>query len=304
MNTKISLCGFNCGICPAYKSNIKLDEDRLKVDAGWKKFHKTRGWIYEEEYCQGCFNFPETPLWSGCYIRKCVLTNNVENCGYCPDYPCPRIENMIHITKKIAERTNKEGTHEDYQKFGLPFLSEPRLEKFHQEYKKLNPPSEDHPLDTITVDFPPNIDERFASESKMLQDLHSTLKSILALHCKTPGGQEQELKKNKEVLKFLWIFGRYGNLITDNNQLKVEITPKELKKYLKYGKWRTQRKLQELVTHGIDGHYTSDKVYISFTKNSQLASSLKNYVQDLLKNNNERTAYSKFWKADMNLFRL
>ncbi|MHA2203345.1 MAG: DUF3795 domain-containing protein, partial [Candidatus Hodarchaeales archaeon] len=136
MNTKISLCGFNCGICPAFKPNIRSEEDRLKVDEGWKKFHKTRGWVYEEKYCQGCFNAPETPLWSGCYIRKCVLTNNIGNCGDCPDYPCPRIKNMIHITKKIAERTKKEGTEEDYQKFGLPFLSEPKLDELHQEFIK------------------------------------------------------------------------------------------------------------------------------------------------------------------------
>jgi hypothetical protein len=302
MNQKISLCGFNCGICPAYKTNIKSDKDRAKVDEGWKKFHKTRGWIYKENFCQGCFNAPETPLWSGCYIRKCVLTNNVENCGFCPDYPCPRIKNMIHITKKIAERAKKEGTLEDYQNFGLPFLSEPRLEELYQEFIKTIV-TESQPLNTITVDFPPKINQKYASESRILQDLHATLKSILTLHCHTPGGQEQELKKNKEILKFLWIFGRYGNLITDNNQLKVEITPRELKKYLKYGKWRTQRKLEELGRHGIDGHYTSDRVCISFTRNYQLASSLKNYVQNLLQNYKERTAYSKFWKADMNLFR-
>ncbi|MFW9904132.1 MAG: DUF3795 domain-containing protein [Candidatus Thorarchaeota archaeon] len=303
MNSKISLCGFNCGICPAYKTNIKTDEDRIKVDEGWKKFQKTQGWVYKEKFCYGCFDAPETPLWKSCYIRKCVLANNVENCGYCPDYPCPRIKNMIHITKKIAERTIKEGTQEDYQKFGLPFLSEPRLEELHQEYNKTILDTESQPVNSITLDFPPYLDQRFVSQSKMLQVLHSTLKSILTLHCKTPGGQEQELKKNKEILKFLWIFGRYGNLITDNNQLIVEITPKELKKHLKYGKWRTQRKLQELATHGIDGHYTSDKVTISFTKNDQLAPLLQDYVQNLLKNYNERTAYSKFWKADMTLFK-
>ncbi|MFX1516413.1 MAG: DUF3795 domain-containing protein [Promethearchaeota archaeon] len=302
MNQKISLCGFNCGICPAYKTNLKSDEDRTKVDAGWKKFHKTRGWIYEEEYCNGCFNIPETPLWSGCYIRKCVLKNNIENCGYCPDYPCPRIENMIHVTKKIAKRTKKEGTEEDYQKFGLPFLSEPILEELHKEFDKTLDDIETQPLNTHTVEFPTNINQEFASQSEMLQDLHSTLKNILTLNTKTPGGQEQELKKKKEVLKFLWIIGRYGNLMIEDNQPSIEITIEELKKHLKYGKWRTQRKLEELVSHGIDGQYTRNKVSIKFNQNFQIVELLQKYVQMLLENNSERNAYSKFWKADMNIF--
>ncbi len=33
-NEAISLCGFNCGIYPAYKLNLKIDKDRVKVDEG------------------------------------------------------------------------------------------------------------------------------------------------------------------------------------------------------------------------------------------------------------------------------
>lgn len=307
MKEKTSLCGFNCGICPAFKPNIRSDEDRSKVDEGWKKFHKTRGWIYEEDYCHGCFKVPETPLWSGCYIRKCVLTNNVENCGYCPDYPCPRIKNMIHITKKIAEKTKKEGTQEDYQKFGLPFLSEPKLDEIHQKFNKTIQDTKSQPLNTSTVKFPPNISQEFLLQSRIedpetLQSLHSHLESMLTLQCRTPGGQEQELKQKKELLKFLWIIGRYGNLKTDNDKFLIEITSKKIKEYLKYGKWRTQRKLEELVIHGIDGHYSGDKIGIKFTTNYQTAILLQKYIQILLKNNSERIAYSKFWKADMNVF--
>ncbi|MFX0123232.1 MAG: DUF3795 domain-containing protein [Candidatus Hodarchaeota archaeon] len=307
MNKETSLCGFNCIICPAFKSNIKSEDDRLKVDEGWKRFHRTRGWIYEEDYCQGCFNVSKAPLWSSCYIRKCVLTNNVENCGYCPDYPCPRIKNMIHITKKIAERTKKEGTQADYQKFGLPYLNESKLEELHQEYTKTVRDTGTPPLNIPTVKFPQNVTQELISRQQirkleLLQDLHSCLESMLTLHCKTPGGQEQELKKNKELLKFLWIIGRYGSLITDTDKSSIEITPKKIKKHLKYGKWRTERKLQELATHGIDGHYSSDKVGIKFTKNYEIAILLQKYIQILLENNSERIAYSKFWKADMNVF--
>jgi hypothetical protein len=162
-------------------------------------------------------------------------------------------------------------------------------------------------MNTHTIKFPPNINQEFLLQSQIedpeyLQSLHSYLESVLTLQCRSPGGQEQELKQKKELLKFLWIIGRYGNLITDNDKPSIEITMKELKQYLKYGKWRTQRKLDELAPHGIDGHYFSDKIGIKFTKNYQTTILLQKYIQILLENNSERSAYSKFWKADMNVF--
>jgi hypothetical protein len=135
MSSAISLCGFNCEICPAYKLNIKSEKDRESVDEGSKNFHKTRGWVYKERYCEGCFKISgKNPLWASCYIRRCVLLNDVENCGYCLDFPCPRIKNIIRATKSIAKRTKDNGTQEDYQKFALPHLNESRLKQIHQGF--------------------------------------------------------------------------------------------------------------------------------------------------------------------------
>ncbi|MFX1283920.1 MAG: DUF3795 domain-containing protein [Promethearchaeota archaeon] len=311
MNEEISLCGFNCGICPAYKVNLKTDEDRKLVDEGWKKFHRTGGWIYKEPYCEGCFNVPEkAPLWSRCPIRRCVLTNKVENCGYCPDYPCSRLKNIIYITKKIAERTKKSGTKDDFEKFALPFLGEQKLEEMHQEFIKTVQNNEFQPVNAHTIIFPEELNLKTFSETQIeleksietLQYLHTTLESMLTLHCKTPGGQEQELKQNKENLKFLWVIGRYGKLITSTDESSIEITAKEIKKYLKYGKYRTTNKLETLARHGIKGDFIEDKITIMFTKKPDAAFALQKYITTLLENISERRAFTKFWKADMNVF--
>ncbi|UCE13789.1 MAG: DUF3795 domain-containing protein, partial [Candidatus Heimdallarchaeota archaeon] len=310
MNEAISLCGFNCGICPAFKPNIRSDEDRLKVDEGWKKFHRTRGWIYKEPYCAGCFNIPDKPpLWSTCYIRRCVLTNNVENCGKCADYLCPRIKNMIHATKAIAKRTEKTGTPEEYQEYAFPYLNETRLEAIHQQFIKTTYTPEVQSVNTSTVRFPVNLNQQKLSgiqtdEGKLqgiLQSLHSTLESMMTLHCKTPGGQEQELKLNKESTKFLWIIGRYGRLLADE-ELQIEITLKELKNHLKYGKYRVKKKLQELTEHKIDGDFLEDRIQIRFSEEPEMVIALQNYINILLEKSTERRAYSKFWKADMSVF--
>lgn len=309
MDEAISLCGFNCDICPAYKPNLTSDEDRAKIDEGWKKFHKSRGWIYKQPSCEGCFNVLEkAPLWSSCPIRKCVLTNNVENCGYCPDYPCPRINNMIHITNGIAERTRKEGTEEDFQKFALPHLNQERLERIHQKMKLTR--TQIQPVN-MTVQFPLNLNPESLTGTQLepkkfteaLQNLHSTLESMMTLHCRTPGGQEQELKRHKDNAKFLWVIGRYGTLLNENEpsaDIEIEITTEKLKN-LKYGKHKIKKILEELAKHGIEST-TEDTVRIKFVKKPETAFVLQYYTKLLLKTYSERRAYSQFWKADMTIF--
>ena len=308
MKEAISLCGFNCGICPAYKPNLKSDEDRMKVDEGWKKFHKTKGWVYKEPFCNGCFNDPHHPLWSSCAIRKCVFGNNIENCGHCLDYPCPRISNMIHITKKIAERTKKTGNEDDFLKFALPYLGKAKLDEIHQHIIETTQATEYSPINTTTIGFPSklnnSIDTRLKPKQfeKALHNLHSTIDSIMTLHCRTLGGQEQELKRNKENAKFLWIVGRYGKLKSENNDFLIGITATDIKQYLRYGKHKLQKKLVELAQHGIETDYSDVKATIKFSEIPETALILQKYINSLLENYKERTAYTRFWKADMSVF--
>ena len=309
MNEAISLCGFNCGICPAYQPNLTSDEDRMKVDEGWKNFHKTRGWVYKEPFCNGCFNDPhKSPLWSSCSIRKCVFGNNIENCGFCLDYPCPRISNMIRITNVIAERTKKIGNEEDFRKFALPHQGKAKLDEIHKHIIETTQDTKYFPVNTTTISFPSKlnnlIDTQLKPEQfeKSLQSLHTFIDSIMTLHCRTPGGQEQELKRNKEKAKFLWTVGRYGKLQNKDNNYFIEITAADIKHYLRYGKYKLQKKLDELAQHGIKTDYLDDKAIIKFSENPETMLILQKYINCLLENYKERTAYTRFWKADMTVF--
>ena len=129
MGDLISRCGMNCGICPAYRENIKSDEDRIAIDKGWKKFHGTPGWNYDRLYCEGCLPDEKAAiLFTNCWLRRCTFLNEVENCGYCLDYPCPRINNMISIMRGIERRTIETGTPDNYEKFVKPHLIKDRLD--------------------------------------------------------------------------------------------------------------------------------------------------------------------------------
>ncbi|MFQ6125680.1 MAG: hypothetical protein ACE5R6_13920 [Candidatus Heimdallarchaeota archaeon] len=189
-------------------------------------------------------------------------------------------------------------------------MSKSRLEEVHQKVSKIIQGTEFQPVNTSYIGFPSKLNLKTLSGTQLeqekfteaLQDLHSTLESIITLHCRTPGGREQELKRNKDNAKFLWVIGRYGILLGNEDEISIEITLEEIKKYLKYGKYKINRKLPELVKHGIDSDYLDDKIRIRFTERPETAIALLLYTQLLLENHSERAAYSKFWKADMSVF--
>lgn len=251
----------------------------------------------------------KTPLWSTCPIRKCALGNNIKNCGYCLDYPCPRVNWLIHATNLIAERTRKEGTQEEYERFALPYLNKARLDEIHERVGRTTTGMEFKPVNNSTLSYPSRLNPKALSGTKLkphelqetMQKLHSKLESMMTLHCRTLGGQEQEMKRRKEGLKFLWVIARYGRLIVDDSPL-IEVAEEQMKKQLKYGKHRINQKLQELADYGIEGNYIENKIEIKFTEESKVAVAIQHYIQLLLKNHSERTAFSKFWKADMGVF--
>ncbi len=189
-------------------------------------------------------------------------------------------------------------------------MNKSRLEEIHQKFTKTIQGTEFQLVNISTISFPSKLNPETLIEtylepkklSKALRSLHATLESIMTLHCRTPGGREQELKRNKDNAKFLWIIGRHGKLLANEDEPSIEITTEEIKNRLRYGKYKVKRKLLELVKHGIDGNYLDDKIRIRFTEKPETAIALQLYTQLLLENHSERTAYSRFWKADMNVF--
>jgi hypothetical protein len=215
---------------------------------------------------------------------------------------------MIHTINVIAERTKKYGTEEDFQKFALPYQSKSRLDENHLKFIETTPDTEYHPVNATTISFPSQLNPetltvilKLEKSQEFLECLHSILGSILTLHCRTPGGQEQELKRNKEKLKFLWVVGKNGKLQTKDGY-SIEITAAEIKERLRYGKYRTQRKLEELTQHGIENSFIEDIITIKFSEKPETAIVLQNYIKYLLASYKKRTAYTRFYKADMSIF--
>ncbi|MHA2034918.1 MAG: DUF3795 domain-containing protein [Promethearchaeota archaeon] len=316
MNNIIGVCGFSCSKCPAYKDNIKSEQDRKIVDEGWKKYHKTKGWVYVQPYCDGCFASEDLkPLWAGCHIRRCAIQNKVQYCGYCADFPCNRVTQLHDHMKNLSERARLIGNEDDYNKFIEPFLGKIRSEQLHNEAidQKLiieSPPVID------AIDFPSNLNALSHNKDinrndyeEGLKNLHKILTNILTLRRKTEGGRIFERKQVKERLKILFIIGRYGEVIKSMEGNFLKLSFDTIKENLKMGKVAIRNRLEKLKSHDINFDFSEkdSKIKLSFSNEgigSTLPHALKYYIEFLLSKNNERKAKSLFLKADMSQYKI
>ena len=316
MNNIIGVCGFSCSKCPAYKDNIKSEQDRKMVDEGWKKYHKTNGWVYVQPYCDGCFASEDLePLWANCHIRKCTIQNKVKYCGYCADFPCNRVAQLHNHMDNLAERAKVIGNEDDYKKFIEPFLGKERSEHLHNEAidQKLIMES---PQVIDTIDFPSNLnvlshkkDINRDDYEEGLKNLHNILRNILTLTSKTESGRGFERKKIKERLKILFIIGRYGEVIKsmEGNFLKLSLDI--IKENLRMGKVAIRNRLEKLSSHGINFDFGEKDSIIKLSFSDEVIGTtvphaLKYYIEFLLSKNSERKAYSLFSKADMSQYKI
>ncbi|MCK4448931.1 MAG: DUF3795 domain-containing protein [Candidatus Marinimicrobia bacterium] len=98
MDKMIAFCGIICTECPAFLATQKDDDDIRKKTADiWSKQFNAEI-KHEDINCDGClseggqiFNYCRV-----CEIRKCGLEKGVENCAYCDDYTCEKLEKFIN----------------------------------------------------------------------------------------------------------------------------------------------------------------------------------------------------------------
>lgn len=123
-------CGFHCSSCPAYKGNIKDDNDRNRVHMGWKK-------IYgldippEAMKCDGCQKpDAENPFRIGgdCPIRNCAVEKEILHCGLCNDFPCDLMKQHLESVEKVIPGCRDSCSPEEFRDFVEPYLCRAFLE--------------------------------------------------------------------------------------------------------------------------------------------------------------------------------
>lgn len=111
MEKMIAFCGIVCTECPAFLATQKDDDgERRKVAEMWSKQYNVD--IRPEEInCDGCLSDGRlVGHCMVCEIRKCGLKRNVENCAYCDDYACEKLNRffaMASQAKIVLEEIRK-----------------------------------------------------------------------------------------------------------------------------------------------------------------------------------------------------
>ena len=95
MQKMIAFCGLDCAVCPAFISTLENDDEkRKKVASEWNS----------EQYplkpddinCDGCLPTKKRLMvfCHDCTIRSCCIERKLENCAYCDDYVCEKLEKI------------------------------------------------------------------------------------------------------------------------------------------------------------------------------------------------------------------
>ena len=121
MERIIAFCGIDCTDCDAFKATQENNSAKKKELAeSWSKQfgHEIRP---EEINCDGCLTKVGRHInyCSICEIRKCGMEMEVENCAYCIDYKCEKLDkfhdhapNAKKKLDEIRQRRAKKNTKE------------------------------------------------------------------------------------------------------------------------------------------------------------------------------------------------
>jgi len=109
MEKMIAYCGIICSECPTLLATQKDDDEaRKQVVEMWSKQFKF-DLKTEDINCDGCLTDSARIFGycKACEIRNCCRDRDLENCAYCGDYACEKLNmvfNMAPYAKKSLEK--------------------------------------------------------------------------------------------------------------------------------------------------------------------------------------------------------
>jgi len=128
MDPVLTRCGYRCDLCLAYKLNIEAHpENACKLSDGWFKYFRFR--IPAEKIsCAGCLSTEGETLDIGCPVRPCVISRGLENCAYCPDYACEKLQERLVTLENMESKAGCKISKDDRLNFIFPYENKVRLD--------------------------------------------------------------------------------------------------------------------------------------------------------------------------------
>jgi hypothetical protein len=129
----LTKCGYRCDLCPAYKENIKCEEDIILLSKEW---HRLFGFDIPPQNveCVGCIN-EGSHADKDCPVRPCVIEKKLENCAYCDDFGCDKLKTRMNFIDDFFTKKDKILSDKDYKKYVSAYESKRRLIKIRETLK-------------------------------------------------------------------------------------------------------------------------------------------------------------------------
>ena len=133
MEPHLSLCGFRCDLCLAYRPNIEAHpENRQMLSDGWHTYFGFR-LSPEDIPCDGCAANSPVTLDQGCQVKPCVTQKGLANCADCDAYICEKLTERLISFDEIQEKFEHPIPKADRQRFIQPYENAQRLKDLRQK---------------------------------------------------------------------------------------------------------------------------------------------------------------------------
>ena len=121
MNRIIAACGNDCAACPRHLP--RTDAELRRTAELWRDIgYRDRLVSNDEIGCTGCS--PDNRC--RYEIVKCAGAHGAENCGLCPEYPCPTIEACFEATERFRPACRAACTAEEWAALDRAFFQKKR----------------------------------------------------------------------------------------------------------------------------------------------------------------------------------
>jgi hypothetical protein len=102
MSEILSYCGLVCRTCPIYVVTRETDKaeqtrKRTEIAQACREQYGMNSGVADITDCDGCIA-ESGRLFSGCHdcaIRSCAKQRAIENCAYCSEYICQKLESFF-----------------------------------------------------------------------------------------------------------------------------------------------------------------------------------------------------------------
>ena len=106
LDPHIAYCGLDCSGCDVYRATA-FDDDSMREAYADKVLKQFKIEVEPASVnCHGCRDErPKSGYCAWCQVRSCAIERGYENCAYCPDYACEKLDKvhaaMIHVGKAV-----------------------------------------------------------------------------------------------------------------------------------------------------------------------------------------------------------